>query len=57
VGLAIVEHGITPGERIVVDGKYKLKPGVKIVESSAGARRGREARAEPQSNVGNGASR
>jgi multidrug efflux system membrane fusion protein len=56
-GLAIVEHGITPGERIVVDGQYKLKPGVKIVESSAGARRGREARAEPQSNVGNGASR
>jgi len=30
---AIVEQGISPGQRVVVAGHYKLKPGVKVVEA------------------------
>jgi membrane fusion protein, multidrug efflux system len=29
-GLAVIEAGLTPGERIVVDGQFKLRPGVKV---------------------------
>jgi multidrug efflux system membrane fusion protein len=35
-GRAIVAQGIAPGERVVVNGQYKLKPGVKVVEANAG---------------------
>lgn len=31
-GMAIVEEGLQPGQRVVTDGQYKLKPGAKIVE-------------------------
>ncbi len=38
-GLAVYDQGPAAGQRIVVDGQYKLKPGSKIVEASqAGAR-------------------
>ena len=33
-GTSIVAQGLTGGERIVVDGQYKLRPGVKVVEST-----------------------
>lgn len=29
-GVTLVERGLTPGERIVLDGQYKLQPGAKI---------------------------
>ncbi len=36
-GTAVVSMGLSPGERVVVDGQYKLKPGVKVVEVARGA--------------------
>ena len=30
-GLAIIDKGLTPGQVVVVDGQYKLKPGARIV--------------------------
>jgi multidrug efflux system membrane fusion protein len=32
-GLSLIDKGLTPGERVVVDGQYKLQPGGKIVEA------------------------
>jgi membrane fusion protein, multidrug efflux system len=29
-GLAVIEAGLMPGERVVVDGQFKLRPGVKV---------------------------
>jgi membrane fusion protein, multidrug efflux system len=29
-GLAVIEAGLTPGERVVADGQFKLRPGVKV---------------------------
>jgi len=29
-GLAVIEAGLTPGERVVVDGQFKLRPGAKV---------------------------
>lgn len=34
-GLAVIEQGLAVGERVVVDGQYKLKPGVRVVEVEA----------------------
>ncbi|WP_211467089.1 efflux RND transporter periplasmic adaptor subunit [Collimonas silvisoli] len=36
-GLAVIDKGLTPGQRVVVDGQYKLKPGVRIMEAGAAA--------------------
>lgn len=36
-GLAVVDDGLSAGQRIVIDGQYKLRPGLKIAEISAGA--------------------
>jgi multidrug efflux system membrane fusion protein len=36
-GTAVVGGGLSAGERVVVDGQYKLKPGVKVVEVARGA--------------------
>lgn len=36
-GTAVVSGGLSAGERVVVDGQYKLKPGVKVVEVARGA--------------------
>ncbi|WP_240162287.1 efflux RND transporter periplasmic adaptor subunit [Glaciimonas sp. PAMC28666] len=33
-GIAVIDKGVTNGQRVVIDGQYKLKPGVKIVEST-----------------------
>jgi len=34
-GIAVIEKGLSTGERVVVDGQYKIKPGIKVTESSA----------------------
>jgi multidrug efflux system membrane fusion protein len=46
-GLALIENGLTPGQRVVVDGQYKLQPGsvVKTAET-AGQKGGGTNRAE-----------
>jgi membrane fusion protein, multidrug efflux system len=33
-GLAVIEAGLTPGERVVVDGQFKLRPGAKVTATS-----------------------
>ncbi|MFV0282302.1 MAG: efflux RND transporter periplasmic adaptor subunit [Castellaniella sp.] len=34
-GLAVVTQGLSAGQRVVVDGQYKLRPGLKIAEAAA----------------------
>jgi multidrug efflux system membrane fusion protein len=34
-GVAVIDKGLNPGQRVVVDGQYKLKPGLKVVEAGA----------------------
>jgi multidrug efflux system membrane fusion protein len=34
-GIAVVDSGVGAGQRVVVDGQYKLKPGAHIVEATA----------------------
>jgi len=34
-GLAIIQTGLTAGQRVVVDGQYKIKPGSKLRELAA----------------------
>jgi multidrug efflux system membrane fusion protein len=36
-GTAVIGSGLAAGERVVVDGQYKLKPGSKVVEAGSGA--------------------
>ncbi|GAA0229868.1 efflux RND transporter periplasmic adaptor subunit [Castellaniella daejeonensis] len=36
-GLAVVTEGLSAGQRVVVDGQYKLRPGLKIAEVAANA--------------------
>ncbi|MGS0743009.1 efflux RND transporter periplasmic adaptor subunit [Glaciimonas sp. GG7] len=36
-GVAVIDKGLSVGQKIVVDGQYKLKPGVKIVETAVPA--------------------
>jgi multidrug efflux system membrane fusion protein len=36
-GLAVVDDGLSAGQRIVIDGQYKLRPGLEIAEIAAGA--------------------
>ena len=44
-GVAIIEEGLEAGTRVVVEGQYKLKPGVKIAEAKpADAAPGKSAR-------------
>jgi len=33
-GTAVVEKGLSVGERVVLDGQYKLKPGLRVAEST-----------------------
>ncbi|MBU6260086.1 MAG: efflux RND transporter periplasmic adaptor subunit, partial [Burkholderiales bacterium] len=42
-GLAVVTRGLAAGERVVVDGQYKLKPGSAVVESPAASAAARTA--------------
>ncbi|MFJ2988482.1 efflux RND transporter periplasmic adaptor subunit [Collimonas sp. NPDC087041] len=34
-GIAVIDKGLNAGQRVVVDGQYKLKPGIKVVEDAA----------------------
>ena len=36
-GLAVIQQGLDAGQRVVVDGQYKLKPGSKVRELAAAA--------------------
>jgi multidrug efflux system membrane fusion protein len=36
-GIAIIDKGVSAGQRVVVDGQYKLKPGARIAEAPRGA--------------------
>ncbi|HWX03578.1 efflux RND transporter periplasmic adaptor subunit [Collimonas sp.] len=36
-GIAIIDKGLSAGQRVVVDGQYKLKPGIKVVEDTSAA--------------------
>jgi multidrug efflux system membrane fusion protein len=39
-GEALIEEGLEFGERIVVDGQYKLQPGSKVKSAARGAKPG-----------------
>lgn len=39
-GIAVVAEGLSAGQRIVVDGQYKLRPGLRIAEASHEADKG-----------------
>ncbi|WP_211445096.1 efflux RND transporter periplasmic adaptor subunit [Collimonas humicola] len=34
-GIAVIDKGLSAGQRVVVDGQYKLKPGIKVSEDAA----------------------
>src|SRR5574337_1303428 len=36
-GVAVIDRGLAPGDRVVVDGQYKLRAGLKVAEASAAA--------------------
>jgi multidrug efflux system membrane fusion protein len=36
-GKAVVDQGLQPGARVIVDGQYKVRPGIKVVEAKPGA--------------------
>jgi len=36
-GKSVIDQGLTPGERVIVDGQYKVHPGVKVVEAKPGS--------------------
>jgi len=35
--VAVIDKGLNPGQRVVVDGQYKLKPGIKVAETGVAA--------------------
>jgi len=52
-GIAVIEQGLANGARVVVDGQYKLKPGVKVTQASStrtGAAAAGTAAASPAAN-------
>jgi len=34
-GIAVIDKGLNAGDRVVLDGQYKLKPGISVVEASS----------------------
>ena len=36
-GLAVIDEGLSAGQRVVVDGQYKLRPGLKVAEAPRAA--------------------
>jgi multidrug efflux system membrane fusion protein len=36
-GKAVIDHGLSAGERVVVEGQFKIKPGARIVEAGRSA--------------------
>jgi len=48
-GTALVDSGLQPGERVVVDGQFRLQPGAKVrLIEHGGKRSGKEAASAPQ---------
>jgi multidrug efflux system membrane fusion protein len=43
-GQALIESGLTPGERVVVDGQYKLQPGSKVKPAESSVSQSGEAK-------------
>ena len=39
-GVAVIDQGLAAGQRVVVDGQYKLRPGLKVVEAPQAAASG-----------------
>jgi multidrug efflux system membrane fusion protein len=35
-GIAVIDKGLAAGDRVIVDGQYKVKPGASVVEANAG---------------------
>lgn len=44
-GVAVIDKGLNPGQRVVVDGQYKLKPGIKVIEAGGNTDSGAAAQA------------
>jgi membrane fusion protein, multidrug efflux system len=51
-GIAVIEGGLTAGQRIVVDGQYQLRAGIPVVESARGAARAASGAASAASSAG-----
>ncbi|MEO8923087.1 MAG: efflux RND transporter periplasmic adaptor subunit [Caldimonas sp.] len=51
-GLAIIDNGVKLGERVVVDGQYKVKLGVAVVEAAPAAGRAASAASSPGATSG-----
>ena len=51
-GMALIDEGVKPGDRVVVDGQYKLQPGshVKPVEPASGAQKEEQKRSSDKTN-------
>jgi multidrug efflux system membrane fusion protein len=52
-GVAVIDAGLTPGEQVVVDGQFKLRPGAKVAVTpatlrNAGSERGEAHKRAPQ---------
>jgi multidrug efflux system membrane fusion protein len=39
-GVALIDEGLAAGERVVIDGQYKLRPGVRVDATTAGGEKG-----------------
>ena len=39
-GVAVIDQGLAAGQRVVVDGQYKLRPGLKVAEAPRAAASG-----------------
>jgi membrane fusion protein, multidrug efflux system len=46
-GLAVIESGLAAGQRVVVDGQYQVRGGVKVVESARAAAKAASAASSP----------
>ncbi|HEY9067102.1 MAG TPA: efflux RND transporter periplasmic adaptor subunit [Burkholderiaceae bacterium] len=51
-GIAVIDKGLSAGQRVVVDGQYKLKPGARIAEAPRGAAKLADASAPAGSQAG-----
>ena len=51
-GLALIDSGLTPGQRVVVDGQYKLQPGSKVKPAGAPGGGDQQTNAAPAKNRG-----
>jgi multidrug efflux system membrane fusion protein len=51
-GIAVIESGLTAGQRVIVGGQYQLRPGVAVVESARAAGRAASAASAAGSSAG-----